>query len=141
MECWVSTLLWHLAQLGWPHCQLYMPATLYLQGNSLALIFLTAWVDPTRNRTQNLSCGAMPQSTVPPQEWFIFLKYILLWLMVPYQYIYDSKNNNQNYYELKKYRLLKKLFENLTILPSYSQYIFSVLLFVVNNKDQYKSNQ
>ena len=34
----------------------------------------------------------------------------------------------------------RELFKNLKILPMYSQYIFSLILFVVNNKDQYKSN-
>jgi hypothetical protein len=32
------------------------------------------------------------------------------------------------------------LFKNLKILTMYSQYIYSIILFVVNNKDLYKSN-
>jgi hypothetical protein len=35
----------------------------------------------------------------------------------------------------------KELFKDLKILPLHSQYIFSLSLFVVKNKDQYKSNQ
>jgi hypothetical protein len=35
----------------------------------------------------------------------------------------------------------RELFKDLKILPLYSQYIFSLSLFVVNNNDQYKSNQ
>jgi hypothetical protein len=35
----------------------------------------------------------------------------------------------------------RELFKNLQILPLYSQYTFSLSLLVVNNKDQYKSNQ
>jgi hypothetical protein len=34
-----------------------------------------------------------------------------------------------------------ELFKSLKVLPLYSLYIFSLSLFVVNNKDQYKSNQ
>jgi hypothetical protein len=34
----------------------------------------------------------------------------------------------------------RELFKNLNILPMYSQYIYSLILFVVNNKDQYKLN-
>jgi hypothetical protein len=36
--------------------------------------------------------------------------------------------------------LCKELFIDLQILPLHSQYIFSLSLFVVKNKDQYKSN-
>jgi hypothetical protein len=35
----------------------------------------------------------------------------------------------------------REVVKNLKILPLYSQYIFSLSLFVVDNKDQYKSNQ
>jgi hypothetical protein len=34
----------------------------------------------------------------------------------------------------------RELFKNLNILPMYSQYIYSFILFVVKNKDQYKLN-
>jgi hypothetical protein len=34
----------------------------------------------------------------------------------------------------------RELFKNLHILHMYSQYIYSLILFVVNNKDQYKLN-
>jgi hypothetical protein len=34
----------------------------------------------------------------------------------------------------------RELFKNLNILPMYSQYMYSLILFVVNNEDQYKSN-
>jgi hypothetical protein len=35
----------------------------------------------------------------------------------------------------------RELFEDLKILPLHSQNIFSLSLFVIKNKDQYKSNQ
>jgi hypothetical protein len=34
----------------------------------------------------------------------------------------------------------RDIFKNLKILPMYSQYIYSLILFVVNNKDLFKSN-
>jgi hypothetical protein len=34
----------------------------------------------------------------------------------------------------------RDLFKNLKILPMYSQYIYSIILFVVNNEDLYRSN-
>jgi hypothetical protein len=34
----------------------------------------------------------------------------------------------------------RELFKKLKILPMYSHYIFSLILFVLNNKDQFKSN-
>jgi hypothetical protein len=34
----------------------------------------------------------------------------------------------------------RELFKNPKILPLYSQYIFSLLLFVISNKDQHKSS-
>jgi hypothetical protein len=46
MEYWTSILLSHAAQLGQHICQLYMPAVLYTQGNSLAPISVRGCMDP-----------------------------------------------------------------------------------------------
>jgi hypothetical protein len=42
---------------------------------------------------------------------------------------------------MQKLESCKELFKDLKILPLLSQHIFSLSLFVVKNKDQYKSNQ
>jgi hypothetical protein len=74
----LPSLLWHSAQLGRQNCQLFEPAALYPQGNSLVLYAVRCWVDsregmrteglghlkiskdPTGNRGGDLpSCGSV----------------------------------------------------------------------------------
>lgn len=56
--------------------------------------------------------------------------------------IFRIKNNNQNYYKLKKTEsLCRELFKNLKTLPLCSKHIHFLSLFGVKNNDQYKLNQ
>ena len=57
-----------------------------------------------------------------------------------YKNILEANESNQNCYGLWEYRLLQNFIQKLNILPHVSQYKLSILMFVVNNRDQFLIN-
>ena len=72
MNIWSSALRWPSAQLGQQSCELYAPAALYPKGNSLVLISIKGWMDPSEH--SGYVSGNFPglyreSKTEPPVWW------------------------------------------------------------------------